>query len=75
MKQTKIRKRRPSRLDYIERKIDRILSELLIIRCQSRRSEIDDTIDNLHRTAHSLAEQCRREREAAERMITSCVRR
>lgn len=58
-------RRRPSRLDRIEQKCDRILSELLIIRSQlgRRRDDIDTTIDRLHSAARNMRECCSKERE------------
>lgn len=65
-------KRRPSRLDRIERKCDRILSELLIIRQQlNRRPDMDTAIDRLHRTARRLRHQCERERDYTREMFNS----
>lgn len=65
-------KRRPSRLDRIERKCDRILSELLIIRQQlNRRPDMDTAIDRLHRTARRLRRQCERERDYTREMFNS----
>lgn len=65
-------KRRPSRLDRIERKCDRILSELLIIRQQlNRRPDMDMAIERLHRTARKLRTQCEREWENAREMFNS----
>lgn len=65
-------KRRPSRLDRIERKCDRILSELLIIRQQlNRRPDMDTAIDRLHRTARRLRLQCERERDYTREMFNS----
>lgn len=68
-------KRRPSRLDRIERKCDRILSELLIIRQQlNRRPDMDMAIERLHRTARKLRTQCERERDNARQMFNSKFR-
>lgn len=65
-------KRRPSRLDRIERKCDRILSELLIIRQQlNRRPDMDAAIDCLHRTARRLRSQCELERDYTRKMFNS----
>lgn len=63
-------KRRPSRLDCIERKCDRILSELLILRQQiSNRPNLDNAIDRLHRAARNMRTECERERDAVRRMF------
>ena len=63
-------KRRPSRLDRIERKCDIILSELLIIRQRLNRSEdLDATIERLHRSARTMRAQAAKERENARRML------
>lgn len=63
-------KRRSTRLDRIERKCDRILSELLIIRQRlNRSSDMDDAIDRLHRASRKMRAQC--DREAANSMLNS----
>lgn len=65
-------KRRPSRLDRIERKCDRILSELLIIRQQlNRRPDMDTAIERLHRAARNMRDQCEHERDFTRRMFNS----
>lgn len=65
-------KSRPSRLDRIERKCDRILSELIIIRHQGRsRPDMDDAIERLHRAARKMRSQCERERTAVGRMFNT----
>lgn len=64
-------KRRPSRLDRIERKCDRILSELLILRQQiSSRPNLDSAIDRLHRAARNMRAECERERDSVRDMFT-----
>lgn len=63
MAKRKERKRRPSRLDRIERKCDRILSELIILRHQLRHSDIDNVIDSMHRSARRMRLQAERECE------------
>ena len=64
--------RRPSRLKRIERKCDRILSELLIIRQQLKnRPELDIAIDRLHHAARRMKDQCERERVAIARLLHS----
>lgn len=65
-------KHRPSRLERVERKCDRILSELLIIRQQlNRRPDMDMAIERLHRTARKLRTQCEQERNFTRRMFNS----
>lgn len=65
-------KRRPSRLDRIERKCDRILSELLIIRQHlNRRPDMDIAIERLHRAARNMRVQCEHERDFTRRMFNS----
>ena len=67
----KNKRRFESRLKRIEKKCDRILSELLIIRHRlSSQQDIDSLIDLLHRNARSLRSQCEREREAIKGMFT-----
>lgn len=64
--------RRPTRLERIERKCDRILSELLIVRHQLTSSpDLDLAIDRLHRAARKMKMQCERERMAVETMFNS----
>lgn len=64
-------KRRQSRLDRVERKCDRILAELLIIRQQLTRrpSDIDTAIDRLHNQARKLRQQCEQERSQVRKMF------
>lgn len=65
-------KRSPSRLDRVERKCDRILSELIIIRQQlNRRPGIDNAIERLHKTARKMRLQCEQERDYARSMFNS----
>ena len=65
-------KRRPSRLDRIERKCDRILSELLILRQRlARTPDIDNAIDRLHRSARQMRRQAERDRDLARAMFHS----
>ena len=72
MKKRKEKCRRQSRLGRIERKCDRILSELLILRhCISRHSDIDSVIDKLHRSARKIRFEAEREREITRRMLHS----
>ncbi len=64
-------RRRSSRLERIERKCDRILSELVIIRQQIRyRPDIDTAIERMHKTARRMKEQCERERDFAQRIFS-----
>lgn len=72
MAKYKEKKRRQTRIDRIERKCDRILSELLILRHQvNRYSDIDSVIDKMHRSARKMRLQAENEREAARRMLHS----
>ena len=67
-----------SRPDRIERKCDRILSELLIIRhmLSKRPSDVDAAIERMHRAARKMRAQCEKEREIArEMLITKSGRR
>lgn len=58
-----------SRLARVERKCDRILAELLIIRQTiSHRPDMDTAIDRLHKTARKMRAQCARERDVALRL-------
>lgn len=71
MTNRKKNRRRPSRLERIERKCDLILSQLLIIRqrLSYRAEDIDSTIDRLHRSARRMREEADRERDNARRML------
>ena len=61
-----------TRLDRVERKCDRILSELLIIRQRaSRQSGIDNAIDRLHKAARKMRLQCEQERDYAQKVFNS----
>lgn len=63
---------RQTRLDRVERKCDRILSELIIIREQlKRRPDMDAAIERIHRTARSMRAQFERERNNTRRMFNS----
>lgn len=66
-------KRRQSRLTRVERKCDRILAELLILRQQlSRRPhDIDVVIERLHNQARVMRQQCEKERSAVRKMLLS----
>lgn len=64
--------RQVSRLNRIERKCDRILSELLIMRHRlNYRTDIDVTIDRLHHTARMMRAACEKERDNMLRMFNS----
>lgn len=70
-KRKQFEKRRPSRLDRLESKCDRILSELLILRhtIANRPSDIDLAIERMHSAAKRMRVQCERERAAARDML------
>lgn len=72
-RQKRDRGRKSSRLARIERKCDRILSELLILRdhVANHPDELDVAIDRMHRAARSLHLQSERERENVIRMFNS----
>lgn len=60
------------RMDRIERKCDRILSEILIIRQKiTRHPDMDAVINRLHKTAREMRDQCIRERDYMRRMLKS----
>lgn len=73
MTRPKDKKRRiTSRIERIERKCDRILSELLIIRqaiCRPR--ELDRAIDRMHKAAKRMRRQCEQEYRDTLDMIDS----
>ncbi|MBD5199395.1 MAG: hypothetical protein HDS83_03270 [Bacteroidales bacterium] len=57
------------RLERLERKCNRILSELLIIRERlSPRPDMDDAIDRLHRTASEMRARFESERDIARKL-------
>lgn len=59
-----------SRLNRIERKCDRILSELSALRHRlSHQPDIDSIIDRLHRSAREMRRQCEKECEEVRRMF------
>lgn len=61
---------RQARLRRIERKCDFILSEIVMLRQQlNRRNEPDILIDRLRSAADEMKRQCRRQRDAAARML------
>lgn len=69
---TQRRNRKPSGIGRIERKCDRILSELMIIRNHLvREAEIDDVLDKIHTTARHLRKQAMREKEIITKVLCS----
>lgn len=64
---------RASRLDRIERKCDRILSELAYLRRHqySRHDDIDTAIDRMHRNARRMREQSIRDAQILRRVFHS----
>lgn len=64
---------RASRLDRIERKCDRILSELASIRrrISPRHDDIDTAIDRMHRNARRMREQSIRDAQILRRVFHS----
>ncbi len=57
-------------LNRIERKCDRILSELLVMRHSlACRPDMDTAIDMMHRAAGRLRRQCAKEYDACRRMF------
>ena len=72
-RQRRNKPRKPSSLDRIERKCDRILSELLILRQQiaHRPDELDEAIERMHRAARRLKAESKRERANALKMFHS----
>lgn len=63
---------RSHRIERIERKCDRILSELLILRRHLiHRPDMDAVIDRLHHAARVMRAQCERERDIARKMFNS----
>lgn len=64
------RRRRPGRLDRIERKCDLILSELLSLRRSGQTMcGTDSLIEQLHRSAREMRRQCERERVAVRKFL------
>lgn len=62
------KRRRVSRIDRIERKCDRILSELILLRHrQSATDDMDTVIDRMHHAARRMLWQCENEYEACKR--------
>lgn len=60
----KNRDRISSRVARIERKIDRALSELRVLRqIVVSRTDDNEVVDRMHETARRLREQCERERD------------
>lgn len=75
MKKRKEKNRHLSRLNRVERKCDRILSELLILRHQvCRHSDIDNVIDSMHRSARRMRMQAQCECELTKGMLHSFPR-
>lgn len=67
-------RRKTSQLDRIERKCDRILAELLIVRQNTHiQRKIDHTIDNLHYAARKMREQCEEERNSLQKMFGALI--
>lgn len=65
-------KHKLSRIKRIERKCDRMLSELLVLRqIISRQYDVDKMIEGLHETARNLRIQSERERERIRNMFNS----
>lgn len=63
---------RSHKIERIERKCDRILSELLILRRHLiHRPDMDAAIDRLHHAARVMRAQCERERDIARKMFNS----
>lgn len=53
------------KIDRIERKCDRILSEILVLRHHvSRDAAMDSAIERLHRAARGMRRQCENERDS-----------
>ncbi len=65
--------RRLLQLDRIENKVDRILSELLVIRqrISSGPDDVDVAIERMHRASRKMRAQCERERDNVRRMLIS----
>lgn len=65
--------RKQSRLDRIERKCDRILVELSLIRRQlsHRSGDIDDAIERMHRNARRMRAQSQQEAQYLRKMFHS----
>lgn len=72
-KRKKTDRRHPSRLDRIERKCDRILTELLMMRRTSRSSasSFDDALDRVHDAAMRMRRQCEMEYKAVRDLMES----
>ena len=63
MAKRKENRRRPCGLDRIDKKCDRILSEVVILRhLISRQTQLDALIDKMHRSARKMRMQAERER-------------
>lgn len=65
-------RRKRSRIERIEGKCDRIISELFVLRQYFfSRTSIDADIERIHNVALKLREQCERERNDAIQMFHS----
>ena len=62
---------RQSRIERLEKKCDRILSELIILRHALTRNHSGDAIEQMHRQALKLRRQCERERQLVFKMFNS----
>lgn len=71
MKRRRNTRRRMSRLDRIERKCDRILSELLILRHKSVSglTDLDAAIERMHVAARRMRAACETERDSARKIL------
>ncbi len=71
-KHNQSKKRCRSALDRIERKCDRILAELLILRRHmAHKPGVDAVIERLHRTARRMRAQAEKERQFVRNMFNS----
>jgi hypothetical protein len=68
MNKTKCRGVILHKLDRIERKCDKILSELLIIR-HSQSKDVDVLIERMRSQASEMRRQCKEENQALKRML------
>ena len=57
------------RINRLEKKCDRILTELLMLRRQLSRPDIDTAIERLHEAARKMRRQCYEERDRALKMF------
>lgn len=65
-------RRRPSRLDRIERKVDRVLAEVLTLKHRAVASDraVDNVLDRMHGLARRMRMQCEKEYEHACRIVS-----